>query len=216
MTSGRTRGRQAIGILTAMLGTLVTVVPGPARAVRLDPDHQLFRAVHENRTGFLDDWMPRLTDLGNRESVAGFSVALLFVDGRRGFKAGQLGLESLALSAGVTAGLKYVVNRERPTGETVRKNSSFPSGHATGSFALATVLSAQYPALGVPAYLLAAGISYSRVYEGRHYVSDVVAGALVGHVVARVLLHFEDRVTLENPPVSLTFERGMPAVSVSF
>ncbi len=57
---------------------------------------------------------------------------------------------------------------------------SFPSGHAAATFAAAVALSRAWPAGTVAWYLLAALISYSRLYLGVHYPSDVVAGALVG------------------------------------
>ena len=52
---------------------------------------------------------------------------------------------------------------------------SFPSGHATVSFACATVLALAVPRLRVPLFALAALISFSRVYVGVHYPFDVLA-----------------------------------------
>jgi undecaprenyl-diphosphatase len=57
---------------------------------------------------------------------------------------------------------------------------SFPSGHATVSFACATVLAFAVPRLRVPLYALAALIAFSRVYVGVHYPFDVLAGAALG------------------------------------
>jgi undecaprenyl-diphosphatase len=62
-----------------------------------------------------------------------------------------------------------------------RKGSdSFPSVHATNSFAAALVLDAIFPG-GRAAFLLVAGlVSYSRIYVGDHWPSDVLAGAFLG------------------------------------
>ncbi len=57
---------------------------------------------------------------------------------------------------------------------------SFPSGHACSSFASAYVCSKSFGGYGKWFWVLAFLISISRVYVGVHYLSDVVAGALVG------------------------------------
>ena len=57
---------------------------------------------------------------------------------------------------------------------------SFPSGHATISFACAVVLAAAIPRLAVAFYVLAGAIAWSRVVVGVHYPLDVLGGALLG------------------------------------
>ncbi len=59
---------------------------------------------------------------------------------------------------------------------------SFPSGHTTLAFATATTLALQYKKwyVVVPAYLWASSVGYSRMYLGKHYPSDVFAGAIIG------------------------------------
>lgn len=59
-------------------------------------------------------------------------------------------------------------------------DASFPSGHATSSFAGATALTMVEPALSALWWALAAAIAYSRIYLGVHYPSDVLAGAGIG------------------------------------
>lgn len=64
---------------------------------------------------------------------------------------------------------------------------SFPSGHATTMFALATALGLLIPRFRIPLYALAAVFSLTRVAVNAHFPSDIVAGAVVGTVVPLLL-----------------------------
>jgi undecaprenyl-diphosphatase len=70
----------------------------------------------------------------------------------------------------------------------VPSTSSFPSGHTSTSFACAYVISRLAPRLTAFVFVLAALIGFSRIYVGVHYPLDVLAGAVLGLVVARALL----------------------------
>jgi membrane-associated phospholipid phosphatase len=87
------------------------------------------------------------------------------------------GAESAALTGGVTTGLKFAVNEKRPNGGS----HSFPSGHASYSFAMAEFIGKRYGwGYGIPAYVAASFVGYSRVESKDHYTHDVVAGAFIG------------------------------------
>jgi membrane-associated phospholipid phosphatase len=99
--------------------------------------------------------------------------------------------EAYALNFGITESLKFMVGRLRPDASSDR--SSFPSGHASTAFTAATLIERNSGlALGIPAYALATLTAYSRVEAGRHFPSDVLAGAAIGTLTARVIdaLHF--------------------------
>lgn len=101
---------------------------------------------------------------------------------------------SLATSVAISLGLKYTVNRKRPFvtyPDIIQKDShagpkSFPSGHASSAFALATSLSLCYPKWYViaPSYIWAFTVGYSRMRLGVHYPTDVLIGALIGSACA--------------------------------
>jgi membrane-associated phospholipid phosphatase len=89
----------------------------------------------------------------------------------------------------ITSILKYSIDRPRPfdTYPDIEKatragSPSFPSGHTSDAFSLATSLSIAYPKwyIIVPGYAWALTVAYSRMHLGVHYPSDVLAGALIG------------------------------------
>ncbi len=94
--------------------------------------------------------------------------------------------------AGVVLAIKFMVRRERPAGEWggIYRNTdphSFPSGHAARAFLLAVIASALAPPwLAAALWVWAPLVSLARVAMGVHYLSDVVAGAVLGMIVGLV------------------------------
>jgi len=88
----------------------------------------------------------------------------------------QLG-KSYGLTVGTTLVLKVSIDETRPNGG----HYSFPSGHTSSSFSCAEFLRERYGwRYGLPAYLAATYVGYSRVASDNHYTHDVVAGAAIG------------------------------------
>lgn len=95
----------------------------------------------------------------------------------------------------VTLFLEYAINRKRPfvdkkikaLGNHFVPTPSFPSGHATISFALATSVTLTFPCIGWIMFIPAVFVAFGRVYVGVHYLSDVVVGALLGAGVSLAL-----------------------------
>ena len=111
---------------------------------------------------------------------------------------------AFALTYGITSVLKTAVARPRPfmvgDAELIGKGPkswSFPSGHASSAFTLATSAFLGKRVLGWIAFISAALIAYSRVYLGVHYWSDIIAGAILGIAVSygveKAMMHFEQR-----------------------
>lgn len=100
--------------------------------------------------------------------------------------------EAFALTFGINQGVKYAIGRRRPD---LSDFSSFPSGHTSMAFCAATLIERNAgPALGIPAYGAALVTGFSRIESGRHFTSDVLAGAALGTAVAIAIdsLHFGD------------------------
>ena len=88
------------------------------------------------------------------------------------------------LAQAITAGIKLSARRNRPDGGEF----SFPSGHASVTFATATVMQRHFGwKAGVPAYALASYVAASRVHVKRHFLSDVAFGAAIGIVAGQTV-----------------------------
>ncbi|RKY50936.1 MAG: hypothetical protein DRP91_00220 [Candidatus Neomarinimicrobiota bacterium] len=91
--------------------------------------------------------------------------------------------ETILTTATVTSLLKDITHRQRPNKESY---SSFPSGHTSGSFALAAVVDKLYgKKAGIFAYSMAVFVGTTRINDNKHYLSDVIAGSILGTVIGR-------------------------------
>lgn len=74
--------------------------------------------------------------------------------------------------------LKYTVRENRPDRSD---RLSFPSGHTATAFAFASVVGTHYRwPIALPAYMIAAGVGFSRVNDKKHHIHDVIAGMTIG------------------------------------
>jgi hypothetical protein len=122
-----------------------------------------------------------------------------------------------ALAAGravvLTQGLKYAFNETRPNGGT----HSFPSGHTSIAFMGAEFIRKEYGWLwGIPAYLGAGYVGWSRVESREHYTRDVLAGAAIGILVNHDFREFHTRyglLSFQSVPV-VTQGRSLPGLQL--
>ena len=83
----------------------------------------------------------------------------------------------------LTETMKRGVGRKRPNGSCCK---SFPSGHTSHSFTIATIVNELYgDQIGIAAYCLAVLVATSRINDNKHYLSDVLFGAGLGTAVGR-------------------------------
>lgn len=142
--------------------------------------------------GWDTPWLEEFSHLG--EAPAYVSVALLLA-AAGDLETVELIIEAEAGAAVVTWGGKVGVGRARPwsghdastfVGPTFDgRYHSFPSGHTASAFALATVLAERYPNWAPVWYGLATCVGLARISAGAHWPSDVLAGAVVGHLAGR-------------------------------
>ena len=93
-------------------------------------------------------------------------------------------VESETLTLGVYEALKHSFPSTRPNGGEY----SFPSGHSAFSFTSAAFIGKRYGwEYGLPAYMVASFVAYSRVEARQHYLGDVVSGAAIGIVSSNLL-----------------------------
>lgn len=151
----------------AVLALLLAVLTAPARAASTAHDVGNFLSGAGNLTYLgVGAVLPALTD-----HVNGTRRSLRVVD-------------AVATATAAAEILKLGIHERRP--DNSHSTDSFPSGHATAVFALASNLSEYYPHQAPYWYLGAAAIGWSRVEVRAHHTTDVLAGAALGYWVGKV------------------------------
>src|SRR6266852_1156742 len=169
-------------------------------------------------------------------TISGFGSSYVLLGGAAGFyflglgthkqhlaETGRLGAEAVLDSFLVVEALKLATNRERPnegngqggfwphSTRSYELDGSFPSGHATETFALARVIASEYPSkpVQVAAYGFALAISVSRVTARQHFPSDVLVGGTLGYLIGGYVVRHH---AAENVGSGFSF---VPVVDVS-
>jgi hypothetical protein len=128
--------------------------------------------------------------------VGGFYLVGTLTDDENARQVAQDSITASLIASGIiTPAIKLVAGRSRPRDEAgvyhfkpfSNGNSSFPSGHTTEAFAVASVIANHYDETWVTctSYSIASLVGFARVYHRAHFASDVVAGAMIGTLVGK-------------------------------
>ncbi len=121
-------------------------------------------------------------------------LALYTIGEEKECQAAKLATTSLVLSTATVFGLKSTINRQRPSGDFPRWDSSFPSGHTATAFATSVIYAHHYPKLTIPLLLYSSLVGFSRVYTEEHYPTDVLAGMALGAGISYLVLKFKKEI----------------------
>jgi len=168
-------------------GAILLVAGGASLAVRETVDDDVDDWVREspNRWGKFQDFTGAIGNPGHHFAAA----AVLYWYGiehenTKAYQCAKSMTNVLIINAMGTVLLKAAADTESPNGE----DWGWPSGHTSSSVAMASVLDEYYgPWAGIPAYLLAGLVSWGRIDDSEHSVSDVVFGAALGWVIGHTV-----------------------------
>jgi membrane-associated phospholipid phosphatase len=185
--------------------TLV-ILGGTAGLIFADPHAMPYFQTHQrNWDDFNDVFDPMITTGEVVALPAGLMTAGYIRHDDREINTALLAAEAYGDSVVINLAIKAVTRRERPAdvplgapftgtffngGKSPFKGSSFPSGHATAVWSVATIVAERYRHRGKPwipilSYTLATAISASRITEQAHFPSDVWLGAALGYTIAK-------------------------------
>jgi membrane-associated phospholipid phosphatase len=226
-------GTAGIHVLTAPLHWtarewLVIPLAGAGLAgVSLLADREVARFMAEHQSERADDVLSAIEPFG--DNGAAYLLAALYAGG---LAAGKPALRKVAIEGAVSGtiasgiivvSLKALTGRARPREERgthtfafLGEGKSFPAGHAAGAFSVASVFAAHTTkrTLQIPLYTFATGIGIARLYHGGHFVSDVIAGALIGTVVGRGVVGAARAWDLKNVSAAPLLRDGAYGVSI--
>ena len=167
-------------------------------------DEKIRDIVQKNKSESVDSYLLKVNDLGHPYAIAPIFIA--------GYGSGMLlnneelketavsSAEAAVLAGTVAMAGKFVFGRERPYKDNGNMEFrpfsfkgddyySYPSGHSSIAWAMATPYAERYSRW---IYLIPASVSYARVYKDKHWSSDVATGAIIGFISGYAINRWKD------------------------
>src|SRR2546427_3783910 len=180
---------------------------GLATAALIATDRRTAGALHNDRLRLnISRDVAYLGSAGGASSIAGaFYLIGRATHNARARETGLLGGEALMDGGIVAFAIKHATQRRRPRapepGDFFEGGLSFPSGHTTAAWSLATVVANEYRhnhLVQVSAYGLAAAASMARFTGRNHFLSDVLVGSAIGYGIGRYVYRTHHDPALES------------------
>ena len=200
-------------------------------------DDEIYSLVDKSLNRSQSEIVSKYTDVFGEEYFILPSVALTYAFGSvsddcRLKNLSLAALQSFVYAEVASAGLKILTCRIRPSEANSQQpttnsqtwlgpfksfeSTSFPSGHAMRSFALATTVAGFYPDkkwIGIVSYSLATMTSVGRVISKEHWTSDVIVGAALGYFIGRGVVKFNEKIgnisSVEIQPIATNYGLGV-------
>ena len=189
--------------ITAGEAALIAGVAASAILV-FNNDQELMDFVQDNKNEITEEvafWGEKMGSMPSLLGAGGYVLGMV-MDNDEVKKTSMLIVKTTLISGLVTRAMKMSFSRKRPNVgdgpyefagfDASNDHVSFPSGHTTSAFAFATVIAETYKdkssLIPVLAYGAAAVGAWSRVHDNAHWASDVLVGALVGHLTTKLMM----------------------------
>ena len=182
------------GLITGGLAISVAFLDKPIRD-----------AAQRSRSSSADDFFRNIEKFGTKQYglpvLIGFYGVGLAADDYNAKTVALDGFSASVISSLTTSIFKGISGRARPNSglgphhwNPFGGDQSFPSGHATGAFAFASVIAGHYdsPWVATTAYTIASLVGVARIEQDAHWASDVVAGGLIGGLIGHHLVEFNE------------------------
>ncbi|MDD5435563.1 MAG: phosphatase PAP2 family protein, partial [Nitrospira sp.] len=166
-------------------------------------DRPVYDMIHRQKSESLDNFAGFVQGFGSYPSFgimgAFYARGMVYNDSRAKAVAVDAFASSFVGAGIITTSLKVITGRSRPRNgdgtyhfQPFSGDDSFPSGHTTQAFALASVIAEHYDDqwIDMTSYGIATLVGLARIEQEAHFPSDVVAGAIIGTVVGKSIVRY--------------------------
>jgi membrane-associated phospholipid phosphatase len=195
-------------------------------------DRNLNNFFQENRNKSTDQLAKWVEPFGHRYAkpvISGIFLAGVVFKDQKLRETAVLSLESLWLTQAITIMMKFGIGRIRPAGGEPFKfepfkfpypdNSlSFPSGHASTAFSVASVIASQYDKTWVKflSYGLAGLVAWSRLNDNAHWTSDVLFSAVLGTAIGKKIVKINQQRKAKKISLFPSFKKGEKVLKLTY